>query len=113
MHSLDLKSGYHHVEISQEYQTYLGYRFSWKSSDSGDEIFYVFTVLPFGLFTSHSVFSKLLKPLEKHRKLQGVCIAIFLDNGWRTIQERQDCHATAQAVRNDLSSAGFIVNDDF
>ena len=64
MFSFDLKSGYHHVEISQDYQTYLG--FSWKASDSGDEIFYVFTVLPFGLSTAPYVFTKLLKPLEKH-----------------------------------------------
>ena len=64
MFSFDLKSAYHHVEISQEYQTYLG--FSWKTSNSGDEIFYVFTVLPFGLSTAPYVFTKLLKPLEKH-----------------------------------------------
>ena len=64
MFSFDLKSGYHHVEISQEYQTYLG--FSWKASDSGDEIYYVFTVLPFGLSTAPYVFTKLLKPLEKN-----------------------------------------------
>ena len=110
MFSFYLKSGYHHVEISQEYQTYLG--FSWKASDSGDEIFYVFTVLPFGLSTAPYVFTKLLKPLKKHWRLQGICIAIFLDDGWGTVQDRQDCRATAQAVRNDLGSAGFIVNDE-
>ena len=65
--SFDLKSGYHHVEISLEYQTSLG--FSWKASDSGELIFYVFTVIPFGLFTAPYVFTKLLKPLEKHWRL--------------------------------------------
>ena len=79
MFSFDLKSGYHHVEISQDYQTYLG--FSWEASDSGDEIFYVFTVLPFGLSTALYVFTKLLKPLEKHWRLQGISLAIFLDDG--------------------------------
>ena len=64
MFFFDLKSCYHHVEISQEYQTYLG--FSWKASDSKDERFYVFTVLLFGLSTAPYVFTKLLKPLEKH-----------------------------------------------
>ena len=44
MFSFDLKSVYHHVEILQKHQTYLG--FSWKASESGDEIFYVFTVFP-------------------------------------------------------------------
>lgn len=44
-----LKSDYHHVQISQEHQTYLG--FSGKAFNSENEIFYVFTVLPFGLST--------------------------------------------------------------
>ena len=110
MFSFDLKSGYHHVEISQDYQTYLG--FSWEASDSGDKIFYVFTVLPFGLSTAPYVFTKLLKPLEKHWRLQGISLAIFLDDGWGTVQDREDCRATALAIRNDLGSAGFIVNDE-
>ena len=93
MYSFDLKSGYHHVEISQEHQTYLG--FSWEVADSGDEIFHVFTVLPFGLSTAPYVFTKLLKPLEKRWRLQGICIAIFLDDGWGIVQDKQDCHATA------------------
>ena len=110
MFSFDLKSGYHHVEISQEHQTYLG--FSWEVADSGDEIFYVFTVLPFGLSTAPYVFTKLLKPLVKRWRLQGICIAIFLDDGWGIVEDKQYCHATARAVRNDLSSAGFIANDE-
>jgi len=75
MFSFHLKSGYHHVKISQKYQTYLG--FSWKASDSENEVFYGFTVLPFGLSTAPYVFTKLLKPLEKHWRLQGICMVIF------------------------------------
>ena len=47
MFSFDLKNGYHHVEIFESHQTYLG--FSWKHSSSNQVKFYVFTVLPFGL----------------------------------------------------------------
>ena len=53
-----------------------------------------------------------MKSLKKHWRLQGICIAIFLDDGWGTVQDRRDCRAAAQAVRNDLGSAGFIVNDE-
>ena len=63
MFSFDLKSGYRHVDISQEHQTFLG--FSWRASDSGDELFYVFTVLPFGLSTAFHVFTKLSKSLVR------------------------------------------------
>ena len=104
------KAGYHHVEISQEHQTFLG--FSWRAPGSGGEVFYVFTVLPFGLSTAPYLFTKLLKPLEKHWRLQGICIAIFLDDGWGTVQDGEGCCITAQAVRKDLASAGFITNDE-
>ena len=110
MFSFDIKSGYHHVEISQEHQTFLG--FSWRAPGSGGEVFYVFTVLPFGLSTAPYLFTKLLKPLEKHWRLQGICIAIFLDDGWGTVQDREGYCITAQAVRKDLASAGFITNDE-
>jgi len=36
----------------------------------------------------------------------------FLDDGWGSVQDRQDCYATAQAVRNDLGSARFILSDE-
>lgn len=105
-----LKSRCDHVEISREHQTYLG--FSWKAADPGDGIFYVFNVLPFGLSTSRYVSSKLLKPLQKRWRLQGICIFTFLHDGRGIVQDRQGCHATAQALRNDLGRAGFIANDE-
>lgn len=58
--SFDLKSSYHHKEISQDHQKFLG--FCWRSADSNNEVFYVFTVLPFGLSTAPCIFTKLLKP---------------------------------------------------
>ena len=76
MFSFDLKSGYHHdVEISQDHQTFL--RFCWRSPDSNNEVFYVFTVLLFGLSLAPYIFTRLLKPLEKHCRIQGTCIAVF------------------------------------
>lgn len=53
-----------------------------------------------------------MKPLEKHWRLQGICIAIFLDDGWGTVRDRQECHDTTQAVKNDLGTAGFTANDE-
>jgi hypothetical protein len=97
MFSFNLKSGYHHVEISEQHQTFLG--FSWRKPDFNGEVFHVFNVLPFGLSTAPYIFTKLLKPLEKHWRSQGICIAIFLYDGWGTVQDQQDCHITARAVK--------------
>ena len=52
MCTFDLKSGYHHVDICEASQKYLG--FQWKG------VYYVFTVLPFGLASACYVFTKLL-----------------------------------------------------
>ena len=41
----DLKKGYHHIDINEIFQTYLG--FSWKID--GKVRHFVLTVLPFGL----------------------------------------------------------------
>ena len=97
----DLKSGYHHIDIAQEHQNFLG--FSWRAPDSIKEIFYVFTVLPFGLSSAPYAFTK---------ENTGLCIAIFLDDGWAIVQDRESCRIKARAVRADLCSVGFVVIED-
>ena len=80
MFSFDLKSRYHHIEIVSEHQTFLG--FSWKFHKAEGYQYFVFSVLPFGLFTAPYIFPKYVHPLEKYWRLQGVKIAICLDDGF-------------------------------
>ena len=110
MFSFDLKSSYHHIEIAQEHQSFL--EFSWRTPDSVNEVFYVFTVLPFGLSSAPYVFTKALKLLEKYWRIQGLCMAIFLDDGWAIVQDRESCRFKALAERGDLYNAGFVVNEE-
>ena len=110
MFSFDLKSRCHHVEIFKGHQTYLG--FSWKHSNSNQVKFYVFTVLPFALSSAPHVFTKILKPLEKHWRHQGIRVAAFLDDGWAIEKDSQVCSIVADAVRADLSKAGLVRNED-
>jgi hypothetical protein len=60
--SFDIKSGYHHIEIFEPDQCFLG--FSWEFS--GVRKYFKFTVLPFGLSTGPYIFSKVIRPLVKH-----------------------------------------------
>ena len=108
----DLISGYHHIEISRDHQTFVG--FCWRSSDSINEAFYVFTVLPFGLSTAPYIFTKRLELLGKYWRIhvQGTCIAVFLDDGWATHQGKERCLTTAQSVRRGLCNAGFGINEE-
>ena len=73
MFTFDLISGYHHLDIHPEHQTYLG--FQWEGQ------FYVFTVLPFGLSTACYILTKLLRPVVKHIQALGVRLVLYLDDG--------------------------------
>ena len=61
MFKFDLKSGYHHNDILQEHQTFLG--FSWVVN--GVQKFFVFTVLPFGL-SSPYIFTMVVRVLVRY-----------------------------------------------
>ena len=45
----DLKNGYHHIDIFEPHQKFLGFSWIFK----GNIKFFVFTVLPFGLTSAH------------------------------------------------------------
>ena len=72
----------------------------------------MFTVLPFGLSSAPHIFTKTLKPLEKHWRYQGFCVAVFLDDGWGKGKDSQACSIVTDAVKTDLYKAGFVSNDD-
>ena len=61
MFDFDLKSGYHHIDINEEFQKFLG--FSWKFD--GKERYFHFTVLPFGFSTAGHIFTKLIRCIVK------------------------------------------------
>ena len=110
MISFDLKSGYHHIDICPDHQTFLG--FAWKFSGDTKFRYFVFTVLPFGLASAPFIFTKCLKPLEKYWRIHGISVALFLDDGWLTDSDQVSCAALAVCVRSDLWKAGFITNDE-
>ena len=108
MFSFDLKSGYHHIEIASEYQTFLG--FSWTFHRAQDCQYFVFSVLPFGLSTAPYVFTKCVRPLEKYWRLQGVKIAICLDDGLVIENDYRVCKTLSSRIREDLRRVGFVAN---
>jgi len=110
MISFDLKSGYHHIDICSDHQTFLG--FEWKFSGDTKFRYFVFTALPFGLTSAPFIFTKCLKPIEKYWRIHGISVAIFLDDSWLIDSDQVFCAAIAVCVRSDLWKAGFITNDD-
>ena len=72
----------------------------------------MFIVQPFGLSSAPYIFIECLKPLEKYRKVNGVNIALYLDDGWLIDIDRNSCVVLAANNRSDLKRARFATNDE-
>ena len=114
--SFDLKSGYHHIDISADYQKYLG--FSWIINNV--RRYFEFTVLPFGLSSAPLLFTKMMKPLVTHWRSCGILIALYLDDGFVVVpascdNNTNDFHIASkisQHVKVDLIRSGLVYNMD-
>ena len=104
--SFDLKSGYHHVDIFPAHQTYLG--FSWVFK--GVAKYFCFTVLPFGLTSALYIFTKLLHPLVKFWRFNGIKIVVYIDDGCGVENTLEISKTHSQIVRFSLRDAGFADN---
>ena len=106
MFSFDLKSGYHHVDIHRQHWEFLG--FSWGQGPNTG--YYVFCVLPFGLSTACYLFTKLMRPLVKYWRQQGLRIVLYLDDGIVAVQGEQAALTASKAIQEDLNRAGLVAN---
>ena len=104
-----MKSGYHHVSIHEESQTFLG--FQWPLGSSQKPRFFVFAVLPFGLSSAPYVFTKVFRPIVKHWRSRGVPLVLYLDDGAGCLQDFSVAQNTASAVRSNLANADVIANE--
>ena len=66
----DLKNGYHHIDIFEPHQKFLGFSWIFK----GNIKFFVFTILPFALTNAPFIFTKVVRPLVKYWRLNSVKI---------------------------------------
>ena len=98
--SFDLKSGYHHVDIAEVHHKYLG--FSWCQK------WFVFTVLPFGLCTACYLFTKLLRPLVRYWRAQGLRVVVYLDDGLGAERGNKKAGVASIMVQDMLKKAGFV-----
>ncbi|CAG2234523.1 unnamed protein product [Mytilus edulis] len=70
------------------------------------------SALPFGLSTAAHVFSKVLRPVVKHWRSQGLRVILYLDDGWGVESNAQSCKVLSNILQLDLKSAGFFVNQE-
>ena len=108
MYSFDFSSGYHHIDINESSQEFLG--FSWKF---GDKIrFFKFTVLPFGLASAGHIFTKTVRCLVSHWRGKGIKILVYLDDGLGAEKDFVTALYHSNIVRQDILDSGFVQNVD-
>ena len=104
--TFDLKSGYHHISISESYWKYLGFQWVGKS---GKPSWYVFCVLPFGLSTAPYVFTKVTRVLLRHWHSDGIWCQLYMGSGGHSALE--GAKEVAKRLQTDLLKAWFVPNE--
>ena len=107
MTTFDLTSGYHHIDIYPMHQMYLG--FSWTFPGNRTRYF-SFTVLVFGLSTACYLFTKMLRPLVRRWRYQGIRCVVYLDDGINLAPTISDCNRTTEVMTTDLDKSGLLIN---
>ena len=102
---VDLKTDYHHLDILEIHQKYLG--FSWIID--GIERFFVFTVLVFGLASAPFIFTKVVRMLIRHWRGMAIRIFAFVDDFLSGAKSREEAAEASAQVKGDLECSGFIV----
>ena len=70
----------------------------------------MFTVLPFGLSTACYVFTKLMRPLVRWWRGQGIKVVMYIDDGIVVMPQRQRADEASKIMQSSLGAAGFLVN---
>ena len=105
----DLKSGYHHLDIFSQHQSFLGSRWN---MDGATPTYFMFTVLPFGLTSAPFIFTKVLRPLVRNWRSQGISTVVYLDDGFDIERSLDTSMTNSRIIRSDLRKAGFITSED-
>ena len=100
--SLDLKDAYFHVPIHRDHWQYLHFCIESQC--------YQYKVLPFGLTTSPRGFTKILAPVIRAQRLQGIRAFPYLDDILLTTPSRRFLEAHVQQALSILTQAGFVIN---
>jgi hypothetical protein len=106
--SYDLKSAYHHIEIFEELEHYLGLAWFF----GGKIRYFVFAVLSFGISTTGYIFSKVLREVVKDFRSKGKRIIMFLDDGLAGENDYDTAVKSSREVNDQLQNFGFLIAHD-
>jgi hypothetical protein len=108
--SFDLRSFYHQVPVSAEFQRCLGFKIS---GEDGSCEYFQYTMLPFGFNDATRIVTKLLKrPLARWRGWGARVAEVHIDDGILFTAGREEMLELSRRVREDLIRYGLLISED-
>ncbi len=104
MASIDLKDAYYSIPVANGDRKYL--MFAWQGS------YYQFTCLPNGLSCAPRLFTKILKPVYAHLRMQGHTCMGHIDDSLLIAPTYEDCMCNINATVELFTKLGFVVHPD-
>lgn len=104
MTSIELKDGYLHIPIDKKHKQFLRFEFL--------GTIYEFQCMPFGLCTAPFVFTKLLRPVVKKLRENGIVLVIYLDDILIIGKTEKECAHSTQSATKILESLGLVINGE-
>ena len=99
--TIDIKSGFHHVNVFEPHTTYLGFKF--------ENCYYKFTTLCFGLNASPYFFHKFIRCTIQHFRENNVRIVSYVDD-FAIIDNTENIEHSVSYVLEVLKKLGFTIN---
>ena len=106
LYKFDISQGYHHIDIDENHQKYLGFS---KKID-GKIRYSMFTVLPIFFWSPPFIFTKALGSLKKFGRRKGIKICVYIDDGLGASLSLDLAVEEVEFVKNNLTQCGFIIN---
>jgi hypothetical protein len=100
--TVDLKSGYHHIDIHKDFWQLLG--FQWRGQ------YFVFTQLPFGLAPACYVFTKVMRQLVQSWRSRGIRLIPYIDDFLFACRDSAKFVRVQASVLAELAAAGLVVS---
>ena len=109
MATYDLTSAFHHIPIHPDHHKYLGFTIE---NEQGQEEFYAYTCMPFGLATATQCLARVTKAITRFAALQGIRNSLVIDDGRIGAATKELCVQQLHIVLSIWKRAGFVISQE-
>jgi hypothetical protein len=107
LYSFDLKSAFHHVNIHESHQKYLGFE-----AVLGDsKRWFKFKAMPFGYLDTSHVITNVLRVPVHHWRPEGKPVYVHIDDGLGVASNKKEAEEAVKVIKNDLEKLGLITSE--